>query len=267
MTQAAVSYQIKLLEDRVGPLFLRKARGVELTDAGRRLAPTVTAAFDGLRAAFDDVRQATESVLAVTVIQTFATNWLVPRLGAFQAAHPDIAVRLDVSSRLVDFAREDFDVGIRTGHWPNLISHPLVAIEFTPMVSPRLLERFGPLDEPGDLARVPIIEPSDPWWPMWFAEAGAEAPDLARQPDIRLGTQQLAGSAAVAGQGAAILTPAFFRDELASGRLVQPFDLVGREDGSYSLVYPQSRRRSPKVRAFRDWIISAFENERAGTAD
>src|SRR5262249_53206189 len=103
MTQAAVSYQIRLLEDRLVPLFLRKGRGVELTEAGRRLAPAVTAAFDGLRFAFEDFNERSQGTLAITAVQTFAANWLVPRLGAFQAAHPDIAVRLDVSGRVVDF--------------------------------------------------------------------------------------------------------------------------------------------------------------------
>src|SRR5690606_17071216 len=112
MTQAAVSYQIRILEDRLGgPLFLRGPRGVALTEAGRRLAPAVTEAFAALRAAFADLSEAAEGVLTVSAVNTFASNWLVPRLGAFQLAHPKIAVRLDVSGRLVDFAREEVDVG------------------------------------------------------------------------------------------------------------------------------------------------------------
>jgi len=269
MTQAAVSYQIKLLEDRLAPLFLRKARGVELTEAGRRLAPAVTAAFDGLRLAFEDFGQRAEGVLAITAVQTFAANWLVPRLGAFQAAHPDIAVKLDVSGRVVDFAREDFDVGIRhnaTNRWPGLVAHPLIALEYTPMLSPRLLEKSGPIARPQDLLKLPIVEPSDPWWPAWFAAAGVPAPDFSRYPDIRLGTQHLAGNAAVAGQGVAMLTPAFFRDELASGRLVQPFALICREEGDYCLVYPESRRRSRKIKAFRDWIMATLDLEKRNEA-
>src|SRR5918999_316827 len=93
MTQAAVSYQIKVLEDRVGgPLFLRGPRGVALTETGRRLAPAVTDAFAALQAAFGDLSEAEEGVLAVSATATFASNWLVPRLGAFSLAHPGIAV-------------------------------------------------------------------------------------------------------------------------------------------------------------------------------
>lgn len=266
MTQAAVSYQIKLLEDRLGPLFLRKARGVELTETGRRLAPAVTMAFDRLRMAFEDLNQTAGAVLSISVVQTFAANWLVPRLGAFQAAHPEIAVRLDVSGRVVDFTREEFDAGIRhnrTGSWPGLVAHPLIALEFTPMLSPRLLEKVGPLMEPADLLKLPLVEPTDPWWPAWFALAGATAPDLSQHPDLRLGAQHLAGSAALAGQGVAMLTPAFFRDELAAGRLVQPFALVGRDEGDYCLVYPEARRRSAKIKAFRDWLLETLENEKS----
>ena len=98
MTQAAISYQVKLLEDRVGaPLFLRQPKKVVLSEVGKRLAPQVSEAFHRLEAAFAAMRGTAEGVLSVTTVHTFATNWLVPRLGAFQLAHPDIAVRLDVS--------------------------------------------------------------------------------------------------------------------------------------------------------------------------
>jgi LysR family glycine cleavage system transcriptional activator len=269
ITQAAMSYQIKLLEDRLGPLFLRRPRGVALSETGRRLAPPVTAAFDGLRSAFEDLNQNAEGTLAITAVQSFAANWLVPRLGCFQIAHPEIAVRLDVSQRVVDFSREEFDVGIRHNgidKWPGLVAHPLIALEFTPMLSPRLLEKFGPVTRPADLLKLPLLEPSDHWWPAWFALAGVTVPDLAGRPEITFGTQNLIGSAALAGQGVAILTPALFRDDLASGRLLQPFQLRGRGNGHYCLVYPEARRRAPKIRAFRDWILAEFAEERDAAA-
>jgi LysR family glycine cleavage system transcriptional activator len=142
MTQAAVSYQVKLLEDRLGkPLFIRLPKKVELSETGRRLAPAVATAFQGLHAAFAELRETDDAVLAVTAVHTFATNWLVPRLGAFQQQHPEIAVRIDLSSRNVDFAREDFDLGIRGGRgkWPGLRADPLIPIAFTPLCSPDFL--------------------------------------------------------------------------------------------------------------------------------
>lgn len=269
MTQAAVSYQIKLLEERVGsPLFVRSPRGAMLSDAGRRIAPAISEAFAQMRAAFQDLSETVEGILRITSLVTFANNWLVPRLGQFQLKHPDIAVALDATNNLVDFQREEVDVGIRSGHghWWGLTAHPLFPAAFTPMMSPRLLERIGPLSEPADLLNVPLldlIDPMDSWWIDWFQEAGVQVPDLSNRTGIRVQNQQLAGRAALAGQGVAILMPAFFAEELASGLLVQPFPIVRRTNEThYWLVYAEARRRSPKISAFRDWILS----EAASTA-
>jgi LysR family transcriptional regulator, glycine cleavage system transcriptional activator len=264
MTQAAVSYQIKLLEERLGGrLFLRGSRGVTLTEAGWRLAPAVADAFAALRAAFAAYGQADEGVLNVSATNTFASNWLAPRLGAFQLAHPKIAVRLEVSGRLVDFTREEVDIGIRTGagQWPGLTAHRLMRDEYTPMLSPRLLAKVGKLKRPADLLKLSLIDPTDPWWIDWFAAAGVDAPDLSRRTEMRVGAQNLAAQGALAGHGVAILTPAFYSTELAEGRLVQPFPLIQNANHSYWLVYLQSRRGTPKIRAFRDWILAAVTSE------
>jgi len=269
MTQAAVSYQVKLLEDRVGaPLFLRQARRVVLSEAGKRLAPPVAEAFQRLHGAFAAMRETAEGVLAVTAVHTFATNWLVPRMGAFQVAHPDIAVRLDVSSRNVDFGREDFDVGIRGGRgaWPGLRAHALLPVRFTPLCSPDLLARYGPLAGPADLGRVPRLFAHDHWWECWFQAAGIPAPPPAVPSTLAVEVQSMLGTAAVAGQGVAMLMPAFFAADIAAGRLVQPFDLMATDGTSYWLVYPQERERSPKIRAFRDWILAEVRRDVERTA-
>jgi LysR family glycine cleavage system transcriptional activator len=143
-----------------------------------------------------------------------------------------------------------------------VVAHPLIALEFTPMLSPRLIREFGPVKKPSDLLKFTLIEANDPWWGLWFALAGEPVPDLAARPDLSLGTQHLAGSAALAGQGVAMLTPAFFRSDLAEGRLVQPFPLIGKDKGHYCLAYPEARRRSPKIRAFRDWVLAAMAKEK-----
>ena len=264
MTQAAVSFQIKVLEDRLGsPLFLRGPRGVTLTESGRRLAPAVSEAFAQLRAAFQELNETAEGVLSLTVIPAFAANWLVPRLGAFQLAHPKIAVKLDVSGEVVDLAREEFDIGIRSGSgaWPGLNAHRLFPIAYTPMLSPKLLATAGRLEAPEDLLKLPLIDPLDQWWVDWFVAAGVPAPDLSRRTEMQVNYQNLAGGAALAGHGVAILTPAFFFEDLASGRLVQPFPLVQRPGSHYWLVYREARRRSPKIRAFRDWLLGAIGSD------
>ncbi|TPI13912.1 transcriptional regulator GcvA [Mesorhizobium sp. B4-1-1] len=259
MTQAAASYQIKLLEERIGaPLFLRRPRQIELTEPGQRLAPAVSEAFAILGQAYAAARGGADGLLCVTTVLTFASNWLAQHLGSFQLAHPALAVRLDTSSRLTDFAREDVDLAIRSGggKWPGLEAHKLLDADFTPMLSPKLAASIGGVNEPADLLRLPILDPGDIWWAQWFEAAGVTGHDLAKRPGSSMGAQAYEANAAMAGHGVAILTRALFKNEIASGRLVQPFDLVGDDGHAYWLVYPTARRNVPKIRAFRDWILA-----------
>lgn len=264
MTQAAVSYQIKQLEERVGtPLFLRRPRQVELTEAGLRLAPSVTQAFDILAAAFTTMRRASGEHLAISTVPTFASNWLAQRLGAFQMAHPRLSVRLDTSSHFIDFAREEMDAAIRVGkgQWPGLVSHLVEPVRFTPMLTPDLAASIGGISEPADLLRLPIIGPGDPWWPQWLSKAGAPTDDLAERPQTQMGSQISEGRAALAGLGVAMLTPFYFKAELESGRLIQPFDLVCENGHAFWLVYPEARRNVPKIAAFRTWLLNEIARD------
>ncbi len=265
MTQAAVSYQIKMLEDRIGaPLFIRLPRQVTLTAKGRQLAPAVTEAFETLRNAFAGVEAMVQSVLSISTLTTFASNWLVPRLGRFQQLHPNIAVQINVSGQVVEFGQTDFDLAIRSGNgdWPGVEAHLLFPNLFTPVCSPDLI-RGVTLKEPSDILRFPIISPNDPWWQDWFLAAGVQDFDPSQRPDNYLGAQQFEGMAAMAGQGFALINPYFFPGDLATGRLVQPFDLLATSERGYWLVYPKARRRSAKIEAFRDWVLS----EVAGDAE
>jgi LysR family transcriptional regulator, glycine cleavage system transcriptional activator len=259
MTQAAVSYQIKLLEDRMGlPLFLRRPRQVVLTEAGQRFAPEVTQAFMQLAEAYAALRGVAEGTLVISTIQTFASNWLARHLGSFQMKHPSLAVRLEVQSRMVDFAREEVDIGIRSGRgdWTGLVRHRLFSSDFTPMFSPRLGDAVERMKNPADLLKLPILDPRDDWWAIWFKAAGVAEPDLARRPGSSMGSQASEANRAIAGHGVAILTPALVANELADGLLIQPFDLVASDGNAYWLVYPEARRNVPKIRAFRDWLLA-----------
>src|SRR3954471_10030034 len=192
MTQAAVSYQIKVLEERVGvPLFLRRPRQVELTEAGQRLAPAVTEAFALLAEAYAGVRAGAEGTLVISTVQTFGSNWLARHLGSFQIAHPSIAVRIDTSGHLVDFGREEIDLGIRSGggKWPGLAVHMLFRADFTPMLSPRLADSIGGVKQPADLLRLPVLDSDDLWWTRWFAAAGVKAEELSKRPGRSMGSQ------------------------------------------------------------------------------
>lgn len=262
MSQAAVSYQVKLLEERIGaPLFIRKARQVELSPAGLQLAGPATNALDLLAAAFAEARGQVEGMLSLSVQPTFAALWLAQHLPAFQACHPALAVRLATSRHVVDFDREEIDIAIRVGtpdDWPGQECHLLVAADFTPMLAPALLQRLGGLANPEALLLCPLINPTDQLWQRWFEAAGVDRPGVDQDTGSNMGSQHLEASAAMAGHGATILTPFFFAGDVAAGRLVRPFDLAWSSGRGFWLCYPRARRAVPKIRSFRDWILAAL---------
>lgn len=255
MTQAAVSYQIKQLEQRLGlGLFHRQPRQVVLTPAGQRLAPAVLDAFKQLRTAFAQAIERVETELAITALPTIASAWLVPRLGAFQLTHPRLAVRLDTTVELVDLNRGEFDVGIRigAGEWPGLDADFLLPSLFTPLCSPALRDR---LRTPADMLALPRFG-RERWWRAWFAAAGLADADLTAKPGVELDVEQHAVTAAIAGHGVALSSPLFFEQDIAAGRLLQPFELVVRDQRDYWLTYPTTLRTSEKIRAFRAWLLA-----------
>jgi LysR family glycine cleavage system transcriptional activator len=265
MTQAAVSYQVKLLEERLGlPLFVRSKRRVTLSEAGRRLAPVLTDAFDRIAEGVADLVDEDEGVLTISTTPTFAVNWLAPRLGAFQVERAELAVRLQTTNALVDFARDEADVAIRMGRgdWPGLRAHFLFTLHSTPLCSPEFLARH-PMRGPADVLAVPRLSPQDDWWEQWLTAAGVAVPEGAGEGGIRLDSQVAEGQAAIAGHGLSMLTPLLWRCELAAGRLVQPFELVTSERRAIWLVYPEHKRGRAKIRAFRDWLLREMAAEAA----
>lgn len=268
MTQAAVSYQIRILEERLGTaLFLRKARHILLTDAGAKLAPQVRQAFEIMREAFADTRGTVDGLLSITAVPTFTSQWLAQNLGLFQIAHPEIAVRVDSTSTMVDLQSGEFDLAIRTlpeAQGVGIVSHLLVKADFTPLLSPALAASIGGITSPADLLKLPILDPEDVWLDQWFEAAGVTGYSAKGRPVSTLGLQSFLGTAAMAGRGVAMLTPALFRDEIASGRLIQPFPLLASAGRGYYLVYPENRRNAHKVKMFRDWMLEATAFMREG---
>lgn len=268
MTQTAVSYQIKLLEETLGVrLFERRPRQIELTEAGRRLAPKVDEAFGLIGEALGSLKFGSEETLTISTTPTFAAHWLAARIGKFQLAAPHVAVRMIANVDLVDFARDSVDVAIRYGTEGErgLAFHELMRMDYTPLLSPRLIESGGPLKEPRDLLRLRLIDPDDPWWRHWFEAAGVREANLEGRPSARFGSQTFEAISAIAGHGVAILTPAFYRNEIASGLLTQPFPLVCSDDKTaYWLTYPETRRNQPKIRAFRDWLLDEIADASEG---
>lgn len=269
MTQAAISYQIRLLEERLGvPLFVRSKRRVTLSDAGRKVAADVSAAFDSISQAFSSLVDEDEGVLAISAAQTFATTWLAPRLGSFQISRPELAVRIHTSNTLVDFASDEADVAVRMGKgpWPGLRHDFLFCLHATPLCTPEFRERHG-IARPEDLLRVPRVNAEDIWWRQWFEAAGVQPP-VSGPPGMRLDAQALEGGATLAGHGVALLTPLYWRTDLREGRLVQPFPPVVVTGPALWLVYPEHKRGRAKIRAFREWLLAEIAREApAGPAE
>lgn len=257
MTQAAVSYQIKLLEDRVGAtLFERRPRGVALTGIGDQLARGTFQAFDQLREVFARIDDDADDTLTITSTPTFAVQFLASRLGAFQLAHPKFAVKVEVTQALADFRSDGIDLGIRTGHgaWPGLKAHKLFDCLSTPILTPALVASVGGISAPADLLKLPIIDSGDGWWEAWFTAAGVTDVSLPAKPRLDFAMQAAEANAALAGRGVGRLSPALYRMEIEQGRLVRPFELALADGPPLWLVYPQARFKSPKINAFRKWI-------------
>jgi LysR family glycine cleavage system transcriptional activator len=268
MTQAAVSYQVKSLEERLGaPLFVREKGRARLTPLGARLLPALTTAFDTLEAAFASHRQEDESLLTVTTTHTFANTWLAWRLGGFQMEHTDLAVRMTTSNEVIDLRSGDADVAIRTGPggWEGLEQHRLFQSSFTPMASPECIaeveRKLGRPLEPTDIPSQNLINPSDDWWQQWFSDNGVPADEsVLRRPGVRLENQANEGHAAMAGQGFALLTPLLWTGDVAAERLAMPFPKrISSRGWAYWLVYPKERRMVPKVKRFREWLLAEME--------
>ncbi len=266
MTQAAVSHQIRLLEDRLGvKLFRREKQRVFLTPTARRAAILVGRGLDEIAAAFADLRSEDEATLTVSTTTTFANAWLAWKIGGFQLRHPEIAIRMQVDNRVSDLSTEEVDVAIRLGFggWEGLHAEPLLPVDFTPMCSPAFLAEHGGRLRPEDVLTLPTISPHEADWMKWLQDAGLSTEPLLERPALRLDSQANEGHAAMAGQGLAILTPFFWRQDMADGRLVRPFEQRSTLGQSYWFVTSEHRRRTPKIRRFQAWLVEEIERDRA----
>jgi len=274
MTQAAVSYQIRQLEDRVGrPLFVRDKGRVRLSDSGRRLLPALSSSFSGIAEAFAALREEDDDVLELNAAVSFGGTWLSARIGRFQVRYPDLAVRISLANELIDFTRGTVDATIRAGHgkWEGLRVDFLFRQHFTPICTRAFCEAHA-IERPEDLLRVERLAPNDPLWAGWFAQVGIDTPPP--RQGVVLDSQLQEATAIQGGFGVAMMTPMYWRAELDSGRLVQPFDTVyvpGARPGAAQwlnaqwLVHPEARVGVRKIERFREWIQEELAMERERT--
>ncbi len=260
VTQAAISHQIKALESFLGvKLFHRQSRSLRLTSQGQDYLPAVNKAFDAIaeatrRLLAHDAR----GTLTVSVLPSFAARWLVTRLGRFRERYPEISLRVAPSAELVDFSRDEVDVGIRfgAGRYAGLFSCRLLTEDLFPVCSPQLLENADPpLREPRDLEHFTLLhDDSYGDWRTWLLAAGVDNVDATRGTIYHDAGMLL--QAAVAGQGIAIARGVLAADYLKEGRLIRPFELSLPSDYAYYFVCPRGSVEDPKVKAFRDWLLS-----------
>jgi LysR family glycine cleavage system transcriptional activator len=262
VTPGAVSQQIQNLEDYVGAsLFKRTSRGLLLTDSAQTALPALREAFDRLAEAASLLTAAVDGRrLTLTAPPSFAAKWLMPRLGGFEAAYPQVDVWLSADMALVDFASTDVDLAIRygPGPYPGLEAVRLMGESVLPVMSPELFAA-NPVATPADLAGhvllhdgSPVADESCPDWVMWLAARGVRGFDAGRGP--RFNQSSMVIEAAVAGRGVALAKRALAQDDLDAGRLVVPMPINTLVDFAYYAVHPKAKGRLPQVKAFVNWI-------------
>jgi LysR family transcriptional regulator, glycine cleavage system transcriptional activator len=267
----AVGRLVKVLEDWLGvALFRRLPRGVAVTEAGHAYFARVEVLLDQLAEATADLqRRENSKVLTISAMPSFVARWLVPRLGRLTERHRDLDVRLLASVPPIDFGREEVDVAIRLGPgtYDGLHSELLMREDFYPVCSPTLVSTKPRLRDPADLAHHTLLH--DEWepripeqldWARWLAAVGVSGVDAQR--GLRFSFSHMTLQAAAAGQGIALASSALLADDLATGRLVRPFDgLSVRGPYGFFIVCPNATADRDKVVAFRSW---ALEEANAG---
>lgn len=253
VTVSALSHQMRALEERLGRrLLVRQPRGVALTAEGQRLYDGVRPHLDAIERALKPFQARCEDVLTLSLIPSVANGWLIPRLGTFLAAHPQIEINLQSSSSLVDFEREPIDAALRfgPGRWPGLTSEKLFDEWLTPVASPELIARLG---RPAlrDLGRCPLLDDGSGRWVTWFNTDGGTAPVrfAARFDDL-----DALHRAATEGLGIALGRMTMAQPLLDAGRLVTLTSRRIVAESAHYLVYPERSREHRGLRVFREWL-------------
>ena len=265
LTHGAISHQIKSLEADFGVRLVERAgRGIRLTDEGERFASRVRAVLSDLG---DAVREVTERAnprqLRVSVMPSFAARWLLPRIGRFLTAYPDIDLDVGASSALADFRRDNIDAAIRYGggNYPEAVAEHLMDDVYFPVCSPRLAGGRLPA-RPADLAHHTLLRSEAEFWQPWFAAAGLDWPEPTRGPMFNDASHVL--QAAAEGQGVALARSSLIGNDLTNGVLVRPFQITLPSPHKYFLVYPPRLANSPKLAPFRQWLFDEVAAERPG---
>lgn len=255
VTPAAVSMQIKSLEDYLQvALFRRNARSIELTAEGEALLPSVRIALDELRRAVQRLKaDRSAGPLNVSMLASFLQRWFVARLPGFSKVCPDIDLRIHTGGDLVDFTTSDFHVAIRYGKglWPGLTAAKLFDDWLLPVASPALLRKLGEVECAQDLSRYTLLHSDSEPWTLW-TQAGADSAERG----VALDDSAAILSAAEHGQGLALARWSLVARDIETGRLATVSRKWVPHTRGYFFVCPDNYLTLPKVRSFRDWLLS-----------
>lgn len=258
VTPGAVSQQLRLLEDRLGvALFVRTRHGLHLTEAGARAHPGLLRGFDQIEASLSQLHAfSAPRTLTLSTVPSFASAWLVPRLGRFNRRHPGIEVRVEASATPVDFSRERTDVALRhgLGSYPGLHSVFLMAPVLLPVASPALLANGPAVHAPQDCLSYPLLQDGERAdWRLWLQAHGVDVDDTA-QRGASFDEDLMLLRAATAGQGIALVQDKHAQDDIDSGRLCVVVDKPWpTRFAYYAVCRPQTLVR-PEVQAFLEWL-------------
>jgi len=262
VTQAAISHQIKVIEDYLGfSLFDRYPRRLALTEQGKILLPEVIEAFDRVAQAISSLSKEQHSnLLSVRLAPSFAAKWLSPRLKYFWLQYPEIDLSLYHANAAVDFRREEIDIAVTygKGDWPDVVADKLLGLDFSPVCSPAFMHNDKPLTEIDNLRYYALLhDASYECWHDWLELA--QLSDIKAEKGTIIDDTNVLIQAAIEGQGIALGSTPFVEDHLASGKLVKPFDVTLVNEFCYYVVCPESHLRNPAVRAFKEWLLSLVE--------
>ena len=274
VTQAAISHQVKILEERLGlPLFRRLNRRLVLTEAGQIYLPVLRDAFDRIAAGTSQLYKDEDSgPLRVSVLPSLAAKWLLPRMSRFRDRHPDFDVMISANNKLIDFSDDSVEMGIRygAGNYPGLQVDLLLSDEVFPVCSPSIISDRAPLEAPEDLRHHTLLhdevsrEDESPDWRNWLQAARVSGVDWSRGPGFSDSSMVL--EAAAAGHGVALAHCWLAQADLESGRLIQPFGPSIPSKHAYYVVCPPALAERRRVRLFREWLLEEAERTGAESA-
>jgi LysR family transcriptional regulator, glycine cleavage system transcriptional activator len=260
VTQSAVSHQIQYLEELWGMKLFERGRSLKLTAAGNALAPIIRQFLVSLDATLAALREQRDRYpLRISLTQSFASRWLLPRLPGLEATRPELQLLIETTDQPIGFGQDDAAIAIRlgTGQYAGLFAELLLREHIFPVASPHLLDRLGTPAAPADLLRYPLLFRAGPdlvpKWEYWFERAGVDV-SLAHSgtyyPDTSMTIE-----AALAGYGIALVRSGHVEKELRDGLLVRLLDVRYPSPLAYYFVCPKGRERLPAIASFRDWIV------------